>query len=72
VTPSERGRLAVVLLTAFVVICALAIRLILSDGAPDFIAGVLVGIPIGAILGWLADQSLMRLVDSYTRRLRGR
>lgn len=55
---------------AAVVIGALAVRLILADG-PEFIAGVLVGIPIGAALGWILDQALARLVDAYVARLRG-
>ena len=71
VNPSERGRLAVVIATAIVVIGALTIRLALS-GVADFLAGIAVGLPIGALLGWMADQALRRWVDAYTYHLRGR
>ena len=68
---SGRGRAAVVIVTAIVVIAALVISVALSDG-PGFVTGMFVGVPVGALLGWLMDQFLMRLVDAYTARLRGR
>lgn len=73
-TPRQRergGAVGVLLVSAVVVIAALAVRLILSNGA-EFIAGVLVGAPLGALLGWLADQLIPVAVDRYLARIRGR
>lgn len=62
--------MAVVIVTAIVVIAAISVRLVLADG-PEFIAGLLVGVLVGAPLGWLTDQAIQRLVDRYLIRLRG-
>lgn len=62
--PANRGALAVVLVTAMVVIAALCLRLILSD-VPAVITGIFIGVPIGALSGWLTDQAIRRIVDAY-------
>lgn len=69
---TERGgALGVLVVAAVVVVSALVVRLVLSNGA-EFIAGMLVGAPVGALLGWLADQLIPVAVDRYLLRLRGR
>ncbi len=67
--PAERGALAVLAVAAVAVLLALSIRLVLVDG-PEFLAGVLVGIPLGALLGWLADLAIPRVVDRYLASIR--
>lgn len=71
VSVSGRGELAVVVVSLAVVLGALAVRVVLADG-PEFLAGLLVGVPIGALLGWSVDQVLKRAVDAYVARIRGR
>jgi len=61
---AERGGFAVLAIAAVTVILALTTRLIVGDGS-QFVAGMLVGIPLGALLGWLADLVIPRLVDRY-------
>lgn len=65
----DRGRIAVVAVAVVTVITALCVRVVLSDG-PEFVAGVLVGIPLGAMLGWVADQAIPLVVDRYMAAIR--
>lgn len=51
------------------VIIALSVRLMLGDGS-EFLAGMLVGVPLGALLGWLADQAIPIVVDRYIAAIR--
>lgn len=69
--PADGGALAVLAVAVAAVLVALCIRLVLVDG-PEFLAGVLVGVPLGALLGWLADLAIPRLVDRYLASIRER
>lgn len=68
-TPQDRGRIAVVIVVVLAVITALCVRVILSNG-PEFVVGLLVGIPLGAMLGWLVDQLIPLVVDRYMSSIR--
>jgi hypothetical protein len=70
-SPVDRGAIAALSVAAVAVIVALSIQLILADG-PQFIAGILVGVPLGALLGWLADLAIPRIVDWYLNKIRRR
>lgn len=68
-TRTDRGSLAVLTVAVLSVVVALSVRLVLVDG-PEFVAGLLVGVPLGALLGWLADQAIPMVVDRYISAIR--
>jgi hypothetical protein len=71
VNDQQRGSWAVLIVTAFVVGAALAIRLVGATW-PDFLLGFFVALPCGALGGWLTDRALKWGVDRYLDHLRGK
>ena len=69
VVDRDRGAIVVLGVAAATMIAALITRLILDPGT-DGVAWMLIGIPVGALLGWIADLAIPRLVDLYMAAIR--